>query len=160
MLEKLTQALQGKVVIVGVGNLLRSDDAFGCLLAKRLKNRITLAVEEVANAPENFLGRIIREQPDTILFVDALDSGAQPGQLRLRDLEKIETGNLFFTHNPSPQMLVGFLKENTFARMYLLAVQPKDISLGEKLSPEVERALAELSAWFLEKYKIYGRADD
>lgn len=139
---------------------MRGDDAFGCLLAASLKNRIVLAVEEVADAPENFLNKIVAGKPDTVVFVDAVDFGGRAGELQLLDLEGLNSENLFFTHNPSPQMLVNFLKENTSARMYLVAVQPKDINLGERLSPEVERQLEELSNWFLEKYKVYAKEDN
>ncbi|MCM8781501.1 MAG: hydrogenase 3 maturation endopeptidase HyCI, partial [Candidatus Omnitrophica bacterium] len=72
LLNKLEKILKGKILLLGIGNTLRGDDAFGLTLANRLRDKVAFKVFEVGVAVENFLGAIIKEKPDTVLFVDAV----------------------------------------------------------------------------------------
>lgn len=152
--EKLEKVLEGRVVILGIGNPIRGDDAFGSFFADRILGKINFIVYNGGSSPENILGKIIQDNPDTILFVDAIDFGGSYGEMSLFNADEIKTRNFFFTHNPSPYLVVDFLRENTRAKIYLLAVQPKSITLGDKISPEIEKSLNCLAEWFLQKYAI------
>ncbi|MCM8779289.1 MAG: hydrogenase 3 maturation endopeptidase HyCI [Candidatus Omnitrophica bacterium] len=152
--EKLENILGRKAVILGIGNPLRGDDAFGSLFAEKILNKVRIKVYNGGSSPENILGKIISENPDTILLVDAVDFGGNYGEIILINVEGIETTNIFFTHNFSLHLVFDFLKENTQARIYLLAIQPKSINLGDKLSSEVEKEFNLLSRWLLERYSI------
>ncbi|MBU1124519.1 MAG: hydrogenase maturation protease, partial [Candidatus Omnitrophica bacterium] len=72
MLAHLAEHLHGKTVIVGIGNTLRSDDGAGSLLAARIKDKTSFQVFDTGSSPENYLGKIIREKPDTIILVDCV----------------------------------------------------------------------------------------
>ena len=74
---------KGNVVIVGVGNALKADDAAGPVLAETLRKRFPDRVFDAGQVPENYLGPIRRARPDTILLVDAADFGGAPGDVRL-----------------------------------------------------------------------------
>lgn len=154
MLNKLKIKLKGKVILLGIGNPLRGDDGFGNALARDLEGKISLKVLEAGSAPENFLGIIIKEKPNTVLFVDAVDFGGNVAEMRLWNLKEIKTKNLFFTHNSSLSLIFSFLKENTQANFYLLAIQPKSIGFQDKMSPQLRKQLEELRRWFQERYRI------
>lgn len=154
MLNKLKIKLKGKVILLGIGNPLRGDDGFGNALARDLEGKISLKVLEAGSAPENFLGIIIKEKPNTVLFVDAVDFGGEIAEMRLWNLKEIKTKNLFFTHNSSLSLIFSFLKENTQANFYLLAIQPKSIGFQDKMSPQLRKQLEELRSWFQERYGI------
>lgn len=154
MLNKLKIKLKGKVILLGIGNPLRGDDGFGNALARDLEGKISLKVLEAGSAPENFLGIIIKEKPNTVLFVDAVDFGGNVAEMRLWNLKEIKTKNLFFTHNSSLSLIFSFLKENTQANFYLLAIQPKSIGFQDKMSPQLRKQLEELRRWFQERYGI------
>ena len=62
--------LRGKTVIVGMGNPLRGDDGFGPALIERLRGKVSATCIDAGIAPENYVGRIVKETPDTILLVD------------------------------------------------------------------------------------------
>jgi hydrogenase 3 maturation protease len=154
MLNKLKIKLKGKVILLGIGNPLRGDDGFGDALVKELEGKISLKVLEAGSTPENFLSTIIKEKPNTVLFIDAVDFGGNVAEMRLWNLKEIKTKNLFFTHNSSLNLIFSFLKENTQANFYLLAIQPKSIKFQNKMSLEVQNRLEELKTWFQERYGI------
>ena len=79
MTNLLHGRLRGKTVIVGIGNSLRGDDGFGPALVQRLQGRVRPVCIDAGVAPENYLGRIVKEQPDTVLLVDAAHLGLEPG---------------------------------------------------------------------------------
>ncbi|MCM8765351.1 MAG: hydrogenase 3 maturation endopeptidase HyCI [Candidatus Omnitrophica bacterium] len=154
ILERLKKSLVGKVVILGIGNPLRGDDAFGSLFAEELMGKISLIVLNGGSNPENLLGKIIQENPDTILFVDAVDLGRNWGDTSLFEADEVKASLFFFTHNSSLRLIFDFLKENTQAKIHLLAIQPKSINLGDKLSAEIEEKLNFLTGWFIKNYSL------
>ncbi|MEW6101240.1 MAG: hydrogenase maturation protease [Candidatus Omnitrophota bacterium] len=149
MLGHLKSHLKGRVVIVGIGNTLRSDDGIGSILALRLQNKIPFTVYDAAESPENYLGKIIRDNPDTLLIIDAVDFGGRPGEFRIWEGADLETVNLFSTHNASLALAINYLQSHIRADIIILIIQPKDISFGDNLSPQIQKALLDLEGWFL-----------
>ncbi|MDD5449765.1 MAG: hydrogenase 3 maturation endopeptidase HyCI [Candidatus Omnitrophica bacterium] len=159
VLNELEGHLKGRIVLVGMGNILRGDDAFGSLLAKRLEKTVPFKVLDAGTVPENFFGAVIKESPDTVLIVDAVDFGGRPGEFRFLHGDEVKASNLFATHNMSMGLLFSFIRENTKANVYLLAVQPAEIHFGEGMGPDLNRGLEELEGWFAKEFK-YGKKDN
>jgi hydrogenase 3 maturation protease len=154
-LKQLKDQLKGnKIIILGIGNILRRDDGFGSHLVRQLKGNIKAKVINGESVPENYLGSIAKEKPDLILIVDAVDFSDKPGTIRLFAPNQIKTTHLFATHNLSCQLLINFLQSQTKVDILFLAVQPKDISLGEGLSEELKESSERLKDALI---KILGR---
>lgn len=149
MEKSLLPIMKGKTVIVGIGNPLRGDDGFGPALIGRLQGKIPLICIDAGNAPENYLGRIAREEPDTILLVDAAHLDLEPGQYRILKPEEILKCGLT-THDMSSRMLIDFLQNQTQASIFMLAVQPLNISLGEPISECLSKTLDEIEMLIME----------
>ena len=149
MENSLSSIIRGKTVIVGIGNPLRGDDGFGPALIGRLIRRTPLVCIDAGNAPENYLGRIAREEPDTILLVDVAHLDLEPGQYRTLQPEEILKCGLT-THDMSSRMLIEFLQNQTQADIFMLAVQPKNISLGEAMSECLNKTLDEIERLIME----------
>lgn len=149
MEKSLLPIMRGKTVIVGIGNPLRGDDGFGPALIGRLQGKTPLVCIDAGNAPENYLGRIAREEPDTILLVDAAHLDLEPGQYRILKPEEILKCGLT-THDMSSRMLIEFLQNQTQADIFMLAVQPQNISLGEAMSECLIKTLNEIEMLILE----------
>jgi hydrogenase 3 maturation protease len=152
--QELDAKLKGKVAVLGVGNILRSDDGFGELLAERLRNKIDLKVFAGGSAPENYLGVIMRQNPQTVLVVDAVDFGGSVGEAKIFELKELNSKSFFCTHNHTLDFLCNFLKSNIQVDLYLLAVQPKNLKLGDAVSPQVQERLEQLELWFKERYPL------
>ena len=150
MLNHLKEHLKGKVVILGVGNRLRNDDAIGSVLAERVTGKVPYIIYDAGASPENYLGKIIKDKPDNVVIIDAVDFGAKPGEFNVIEGKDIETVNLFSTHNASISLTINYLQSNFKTDIIILAIQPKDISFGDSLSPEITKTLGELEKWFFD----------
>ncbi|HML01760.1 MAG TPA: hydrogenase maturation peptidase HycI [Candidatus Bathyarchaeia archaeon] len=130
-----------KLVIVGIGNPLRGDDALGLHVLKELEGKVPPNVKliEGETTPESFTEEIEQSRPSHVLFVDAAHFRAEPGKAKLFQTHKIG-GAAVFTHAIPLSFLAEILQKDTNAKVALLGVQPKAIELSEKLSPELTKA--------------------
>jgi len=151
ILEHLKEHLQGKVLILGIGNGLRNDDALGSLLASRLKDKLPFIVYDAGSSPENYLGKIIKDNPNNIIIIDAVDFGGNPGEFRVLESDDLKTVNLFSTHNASLSLTINYLQSHIKVDIIILIIQPKSIAFGDEISPEIAKTLQELEEWFCAK---------
>ncbi len=153
--QKIYRTLQAvfkkECLIVGVGNVLRGDDAFGPLLIERIKDRIGAVCIDAGTAPENYLGKIVKRAPRTVLIADAAQLGMASGEydiLKKKDI--VRSG--FTTHDLSPVMFIEYLEKELAADIYMLAVQPENVDFGEEVSPNVKKTLDEMTQLIEEAY--------
>ncbi|MEW5818306.1 MAG: hydrogenase 3 maturation endopeptidase HyCI [Spirochaetota bacterium] len=139
----LRQKLFGKVVIVGIGNVLKGDDAVGPLLASRLNNRIRAIVIDAGTVPENFLHPIINAKPDSVVLFDSVVFDAVPGTIKIFPPGDLPVSH-FSTHGMSLSLFIEQLISHGIANVLLVGIQPEQIRLGSKLSPAMKKALTEL----------------
>ena len=139
----MNSLLQGRVCILGFGNRMWRDDGVGSCIAEALQDCPNLDSVDGGFVPENYLEVVAGKNPDTILMIDAADFGGQPGEVRLLQPGEVALAGIS-THAGSPQMLGKYLEARTGARVALLAIQPKDTSEGNELSPEVSAVMDEL----------------
>jgi hydrogenase 3 maturation protease len=135
--------IRGKVVIVGIGNPLRGDDGFGPALIERLQGKVSWVCITAGCAPENYIGRIVREKPDTILLVDIVHLDLEPGEYRILGPEEILQCGLT-THDMSSRMLMEFLENQTEADIFMLGIQPQTVRLGHEVSERLNKTLDEI----------------
>ena len=147
--EQLKNILKGRVVIVGIGNVLRADDGLGSLLVRRLSDKVEAICIDAGNALENHMGPIARYNPDTVLLVDAVHLDLEPGQARLVDPSRIEHSGLS-THDVSPGMFLDFLAQESNCSVFLLGVQPECIEIGSRISATVRDTLELLERLLLD----------
>ncbi|MDI6606547.1 MAG: hydrogenase maturation protease [Candidatus Omnitrophota bacterium] len=146
--QQLKKFLKGRVVILGIGNTLRGDDAIGSILAARLKGKVPYTVYDAGASPENYLGKIVKDAPNNVIIIDSADFGAKPGAVKLFKGPQLRTSNLFSTHNASISLVINYLKNNLEADIIILLIQPKTISFVDKLSREAGEALDLLESQF------------
>ncbi|MFQ6067325.1 MAG: hydrogenase 3 maturation endopeptidase HyCI [bacterium] len=151
-LQTLANELKGRIVLLGVGNRIRGDDAAGPELIKILKKRLSnkgggIFLFDGGEMPENYLLPVTDLKPNLVIVVDAVDSGSHPGTIRLFPIRQIPQGS-FSTHRLSLRFLGSYLEKETQARIFVLGIQPKSVKLEEKLSPEVKKALRDLADFF------------
>lgn len=147
-LGHLKAHLKGKVVILGIGNTLRSDDAAGSILASRLKDKLPYIIYDTGESPENYLGKIVKDKPDNLVIIDAVDFAGEPGEFRVLEAEALKTTNLFFTHNASLSLTINYLQSNLQVDIIMLIIQPKTVAFGDRLSREVAETLNKIEACF------------
>lgn len=138
--DRLTCQLMGKVVYMGIGNILRGDDGIGPELVARLSEN-GLCTVDAGTVPENFIGPVARHNPDTVVIIDAVHLDREPGTVELLDKSEIMGNRGFTTHSLSPVLVMERLEEATGAGVLMLAIQPGTIEFGAVLTPAVARLL-------------------
>ncbi len=127
----------GRLLLVGLGSEQHSDDAVGLSLARRLKR---------SGAGDVWLETDLEARPEvtagpdqTILFLDALDFGAEPGRITLLSLQQA-AWNSVLSHKLLP--LVGRLFDPAaLNNAFLLGIQPETVSEGGRISESVASAM-------------------
>lgn len=139
--EDLRARLGRRVVVVGIGNRLRGDDAVGSLVAERLRPTARLMVIDAEDAPERFLGAIAAARPDSVVLVDALLLGAAAGAVALLRGAEI-AGCTALAHRIPVALLAGILHVDTGAEVLVLGIQPARLGFGRPLSEPVAASAA------------------
>jgi hydrogenase 3 maturation protease len=136
-----------KIVLLGAGNDLMADDGAGCLVARRLKKRLTgkvpgrsFKVFDAGTAPENFTGLIRREEPDLVLLVDAANFGQRPGAVTVVEHGHFES-SLPSTHSLPLSSMIRYLEDTTAAAIVVLLIQAGSAQLDGPMTPEVLRSV-------------------
>jgi hydrogenase 3 maturation protease len=130
-----------KLVILAVGNTIRSDDGIGPKIIKELTGKLkdNIKLIDSGTVPESFTSIIKKANPTHLLIIDAAGMGKKPGEIQFIKKENI-IGISFSTHQMPLSLLWGYLEGYINSKIYLLGIQPKTNEFGEELSPEVEKS--------------------
>lgn len=133
-----------KVVILGIGNEIKGDDAAGPLIARKIsalinKNR-NVVVFDGGTVPENYTGSIRKENPTHIILVDAVEMKKEPGYIRVVEKDEIANYNIS-THAMPVSFLIKYMETTIDAKIILVGIQPKSMGFNEKVSKEVEYSI-------------------
>lgn len=144
-----------RILVAGVGNLLRGDDGFGVTVAHRLQQ---IAPPEDVTVAETGIGGIHLVQEilagyDALIVVDAVDCGKEPGTVMVIEPE-IETTDDLTPHQkmdyladmhytrPSKALMLARALDILPGRTFLVGCQPEDAErYGEGLSERVAAAV-------------------
>lgn len=138
----MTAALQhildipGKsILFAGVGNVLKQDDGAGVFIVRGIRKGNGISTLVVEMGIENHIGKINTLAPDILVIIDATDFGEKPGFIRLAEVSSLK-GITTNTHNIS----LAKISELFDMPVYILGIQPADISFGEGMSPEIRES--------------------
>lgn len=121
-----------RLLFVGVGNVLKSDDGAGVVISRQIIERPNIRALTVEVSIENYIGKINSMEPGEIVIIDCMELGSAPGETRVVALDQVEDIT-FNTHNISLGRLGDFFHYPT----YVLGIQPRTIEIGDTLSPPV-----------------------
>ena len=139
------------IVVVGVGNILCSDEGVGVHVANRLK-RMTLPPNvEVFDCGTSGIAVLeALDGAEKAVIVDAVLTGSEPGTIHKFTVEEILAmeGNLFKMISLHQFDLIATLKFAQLTDVYsmpreivVIGVEAKSLEPSLKLSKEVERSL-------------------
>ena len=128
-LENLICGKGRKILFVGIGNVLKSDDGVGVYISNKIRNRENISSLTVETGIENYIGKINSLNPDILVLIDCVDLRSPAGTFKILNLNQIEDLT-FNTHNISLRKLSGFF----MMPVYILAIQPEKIEFGENIS--------------------------
>ena len=135
----------GKIIVFGVGNLYRSDDAVGLIVLEKLRSqslRGVLLKEIVGDGLS-----IIQEwtERDRVIIIDAVSSGSSPGTIFRFDLLKQQIPNTKFHFSSHAINIISAIElavqlKKLPSELRLFAIEGKSFGFGSVISPEVFEA--------------------
>jgi hydrogenase 3 maturation protease len=128
-LKTLMLGKDKKVLFVGIGNVLKTDDGIGVYISSGIKSSSSVLSLTVEVSLENYIGKINSIDPDILVLIDCVDMKSAPGTYKLMDVNKIQDLT-FNTHNISLKRISEFFKMPVF----LLGIQPEKLIFGENIS--------------------------
>jgi len=140
----------GKTLILGVGNLLLKDEGIGVHVARELQKKILPAEVEVCDGGVAGIGLLdFFREASKLLLIDAAEMSLKPGtvvRFTPENVKDLSGGVKFSTHD------VGLMEVLNLAKalrrcpedVIIIGIQPKEISWGTNLSPEVEAAIPQV----------------
>jgi hydrogenase 3 maturation protease len=150
--EELAAKLAGTVAIVGVGDAGHGDDGAGPMLVNLLAIAGVRNVVDGGTTPELETWKVRCIAPDTVLFVDAVDLGVEPGDAALLRPVDLRAGGCE-THRAPLRLTMQYLEGELGCRCYLLAVQPRDARAGAAMSDDVRSSVEVLARMLLERLR-------
>ncbi|MGB7540171.1 MAG: HyaD/HybD family hydrogenase maturation endopeptidase [Anaerolineales bacterium] len=141
------------VTILGVGNLLRTDEGVGVHAVRALAGRHREDMPDADFLDGGTLGLNLLsyiEEAKSLLILDAVDRGAPPGSVIELDGDSIPqyAGIKLSEHQVTFQEVLGLarIRGRFPPRMMLIGMQPADLGTGDRLSPVAAAALPEMLA--------------
>jgi hydrogenase maturation protease len=137
----------GKVVIIGVGNLLLKDEGVGVHVVLELQKKGLPPAVEVHDGGVAGIGLLdFFPGASKVMLIDAADMNLEAGAVARFTPEEVAgkiDGPRFSTHD------IGLLEVLELARaldqsppqVVIFGIQPKEISWGTELSPEVQASI-------------------
>jgi hydrogenase maturation protease len=146
------------VLVIGVGNPYLGDDAAGILAARRLIELDLPEIEirqhcgEGAGLMETLKGR------DSVIVIDAVQSGAAPGEImrfeaHAESLPAHFSGYSTHAFGVAEAIEMARLLAELPRRLIVFGIEGKTFRPGSELSPEVKRAIAELTEVIYQELK-------
>ena len=123
-----------KILFVGIGNLLKTDDGVGVYISRKIKNKGNRSSLTVETGIENYIGKINSLTPEILVLIDCVELKSAPGTFKLLELSQIQDLT-FNTHNISLRRLSEFFEMPVF----ILAIQPANVDFGENISYLVKK---------------------
>jgi hydrogenase maturation protease len=148
----------GKLVIVGIGNLLLGDEGFGPHVVRELrKHRLSRGTKlcDCGTGGLSVLGAI--EGFEKAIVVDAISSGGEPGAVYRYKLqpagEKNRVPGMISLHelDLASAMEIGRGSYRLPQEIIVIGAEPKTLEPGLELSPEVKRSVPKVIRLILEE---------
>lgn len=157
MIKKTIERIvkSGRVAFVGVGNIMRADDGVGPYIVSKIRDegRVRSEAEpprrgwkrddgrlyfiDAGQMPENYIGRIAKFKPHTVVIIDALDFKSEPGQIKVAAADRVNNA-VFSTHGMPLNLFTEQIRQLTGADVLLFGIQPKSTALCEGLTEAVK----------------------
>ena len=145
MLAELNSYIRGKrILLLGVGNRLRGDDAVGPLLVERLQGQVDIPLLDAGDVPENYLGPIEDSGAEVVLVVDAVEMGTNAGNTAIFDIEQVQNMSVS-THTANLGLLFKVIPPESRPQVIMLGIQPGNMIFGQDLTVSVHKTLESLA---------------
>jgi len=148
------------VMVLGLGNILLSDEGVGIKVVEELQRRYDISdfVEIIDGGTMGMELLPYFDERSHILIVDAVRTDNKPGTI-----VRIDDPPAFFSTKTSPHQIgladvlgAAAITDNLPRNIILFGIEPKEMSTGLDLSPEVAQNLSRLVDMVVAELKTIG----
>ena len=133
-------------IVIGIGNVFRSDDAAGWIIAERLDGRRSDTVLRHNGEPTSLMA--LWKGCDQVILIDAVRSGAPAGTVTRLDVSEVALPPNWVTSTHS----MGVREAIELARLFgslpesviVYGIEADTVEIGDELSNEVAAAIDQL----------------
>jgi hydrogenase maturation protease len=147
-----------KIVILGVGNLLLSDEGVGVHVANQLMEMdLPAEVSVVEGGTDGFRLIDIITEADRLIVVDAVKGGGAPGSIYHFDIDEVQdcpSGFKTSVHQIGILEVInlsGLIGKKPYTTV--IGVEPKSLDMGMELSPEIKDKIPRMIQLILDELK-------
>ncbi len=133
------------ILIIGIGNEFRSDDAVGILIARKIKSLNLPQIEVIeANGEGSELIELWKDKK-SVIICDAVSSGSEPGKIHQIDASKNKVSTNFFNYSSHAFGLAEAIeisrKLNQLPdKLLIYGIEGKNFNFGKNISEEMIKA--------------------
>jgi len=156
----MIDGVKKRLWIAGLGNVLMRDDGVGAVAAQRLSQYPPedACVSEVGTAIMSYADLIC--WADTIIFIDALQSGKTPGAVSVLAMDELDSrSGRLSAHNLNFFDAIRLFRPDAPPRVKLVGVEPEIIDYGLHLSAPVAKAIPEVLATVRRTAALFASAE-
>ena len=151
-----------RLLLIGVGNQYRKDDAAGLIVVRSLKNQAPAFLEIIEESGEGASLMERWREVDGVIMVDAVSSGAPPGTIHRLDARRQSIPTDFFsysTHAFSVAEAVEMARvlDQLPPRMIIYGIEGESFKFGTGLSPALESAVPQVAESILNDVEIMSK---
>lgn len=149
-----------EILIVGLGNLIMSDDGVGIHLIRELQKIKVIPIKdipllEVGTSPLYYLEEICKAE--TLIVIDAVKGGKKAGDIYCfkEDDLNINSNPIRNFHDCSILEVIDLARELTKlpAKVIIYGIEPENIEAGEELSLSVQNKMPSLIRFIIKDLK-------
>jgi hydrogenase maturation protease len=145
-----------KIVILGIGNLLLSDEGVGVHIANELlKMNLPPDVSVVEGGTDGFRLLNIITETDRLIIIDALKGDAPPGSIYRFDIGEVQNSPSGFKTSVHQ---IGILEVLDLSGLIgktphttVIGIKPKCLEMGMDLSPEIKAKIPRIIELILDE---------
>jgi len=140
---------EDKVVILGIGNVLLTDEGIGVHVANELmKKELPSNISVVEGGTDGFRLLNVITEADRLIVIDAVKGGGKPGTIyrfNIEDVKNAPTGFKTSVHQ------IGILEVIDLSNLIgktpkttIIGIEPKSLEMSLELSPEIKEKIPKI----------------
>jgi hydrogenase maturation protease len=144
--KRQEKVIDGRPVVVGLGNPLMGDDGIGITVVRNLRSRCGIGARIVEAGTPGFGLIDLLVEDRTVIFIDAVDGGSDPGSVFwVNPAEIAGESTRFSLHQITLKDVLDLLGETRLrSRMKIIGIQPQYVGVGVGLSQSLENKMGEI----------------
>lgn len=149
---------QKKIVVLGVGNLLLSDEGIGVHVVNKLMKMALPPEVEVIEGGVYGLGLMnVVTRTERLIVIDAVKGGGPPGSIYRFGIEDLTTTPDAYKMSVHEIGILELIRLSQLVgqtpKTTIIGVEPKSLKMGMELSPEIEAKVPRIIELILDELK-------